>query len=241
MTLGRSTSNDLLLSDPSVSRTHAAISIDEDGCVQVIDLGSTAGTRVNGRIVTASTAIRSGDVVAFGRLRFKLDGADQPYDATAPLPHQKGSSKINQHAGTQGQYDVESQQAHNISNVAGDQYTSYVQHVKRERESFLKEVAATRTRARWLIWTGATVTIFGLLLFAGSIIQFLNYVFDVLRNPSTMDFSAGIPGNIMNQIAFVGFGMCLVGNILMIVGIILHVIATSRRKRVDRELPVPGL
>ena len=29
------------------------------------------------------------------------------------------------------------------------------------------------------------------------------------------------------------------GQILLIIGIVLHVVATSRRKRVDREFPLP--
>jgi hypothetical protein len=239
MTVGRSASNDLLLSDLSVSRMHAAISIDDHGGVRVKDLGSTAGTTVNGRRVTTSTALQPGDVVAFGGARFEFDGTNERPDATALLPIQRDSHDGGRAAGIQGRYDIESQHGGNISNVAGDQYTSYVQHVRRERESFLREVAATRTKARWLIWAGAFVAIVGLILFGGSVIQFLDYIFGTIKRRTPTDPLTPIPDYIMSPIAFVGFAMWTVGIILMIIGIILHVVATSRRKRVDRELPMP--
>lgn len=66
MTLGRSHSNDLVLSEPSVSRVHASLTVDYDGRVSVQDLGSSAGTTVNGRPISGSVILRSGDVVAFG-------------------------------------------------------------------------------------------------------------------------------------------------------------------------------
>lgn len=240
LTLGRSASNDLLLSDSSVSRTHAGISIDEEGCVWVTDLGSTAGTRVNGRFVTTSTILRPGDVVAFGGLRFRLDAANQQSDATVPLPDQKRSPGISRPVDTQGQgqYDIESQRAHSISNVAGDHYTSHVQHVKRERESFLREIAATKTRARWLIWTGVAVTVFGILLFLFSSIQFFDFIVGIVRNPAGLNFSAEFLEN-MSPTVFGGIGMGIVGSILMIVGIILHVTATSRRSQLDGQRQPP--
>lgn len=236
MTVGRSASNDLLLSDLSVSRMHAAISIDDHGGVRVKDLGSTAGTTVNGRRVTKSTALQPGDVVAFGGVRFEFDGTNERPDATTPLPIQREPHDARRPAGTHGRYDIESQHGGNISNVAGNQY---VQHVRRERESFLREIAATKTKARWLIWAGAFVAIVGLILFGGSIIQFLDYIFGTARNRTPTDPITPIPDYIMSPIAFVGFAMWAVGIILMIIGIILHVVATSRRKRVDRELPMP--
>jgi len=36
------------------------------------DLGSTNGTTVNGRRVTGAVVVRSGDVVGFGQMSFRL-------------------------------------------------------------------------------------------------------------------------------------------------------------------------
>ena len=77
MTVGRQPVDDLFLADPSVSRRHAVISIDNNGCVRVHDLGSTNGTTVNGRSVTTSTALQPGDVVAFGGVRYEFDGTNE--------------------------------------------------------------------------------------------------------------------------------------------------------------------
>jgi pSer/pThr/pTyr-binding forkhead associated (FHA) protein len=235
LTVGRSSGSDVLLPDLSVSRVHAAIRIDDNGCVLVKDLGSTAGTRVNGRLITKSTALQSGDVVAFGGVRFECDGMNGYPDATAPLPTQRAAQDSGRPVETHARYDIESQHGSSISNVAGDQYTSYVQHVSRERDSFLREIAATKTRARWLIWAGAALSVIGLILFGGSLLQFMNFVFDMIKSTPTSSRMPSVPG--LNPLAFVGFAMCAAGNILMIVGVVLHVVATSRRKRVDRELP----
>jgi len=66
-TLGRAPGNDVLLSEASVSRSHARIMVRAEG-IWIEDLGSTSGTFVNGRRVTGSTWLRSGDVVQVGGL-----------------------------------------------------------------------------------------------------------------------------------------------------------------------------
>jgi len=64
-TIGRAPSNDVLLSEPSISRRHARIVVRPEG-VWIEDLGATAGTLVNGQRVTGSTWLRPGDVVQLG-------------------------------------------------------------------------------------------------------------------------------------------------------------------------------
>lgn len=71
MTLGRSQSNDLVLSGPTVSRVHASLTVEHDGRVAVQDLGSSAGTTVNGRRASGPVILRSGDVISFGGARFQ--------------------------------------------------------------------------------------------------------------------------------------------------------------------------
>ena len=39
--------------------------------------------------------------------------------------------------------------------------------------------------------------------------------------------------------ALFGWALAALGMLLLVVGIVLHIVATSRRRRVDRELPVP--
>jgi hypothetical protein len=71
ITIGRTPSCDCLVSDLTVSRRHAYLRRDEDGWT-LTDLGSTNGTRVNGRRIVGATAVRPGDQVVFGAARFRL-------------------------------------------------------------------------------------------------------------------------------------------------------------------------
>ena len=65
-TIGRDAGHPIVLSDPSVSRTHARIEVGPAGAT-VIDLGSTNGTLVNGRLLRGDRApLRGGDRVQLG-------------------------------------------------------------------------------------------------------------------------------------------------------------------------------
>jgi serine phosphatase RsbU (regulator of sigma subunit)/pSer/pThr/pTyr-binding forkhead associated (FHA) protein len=65
--LGRGSDCDLVVDDASVSRQHAAISVDASGA-SVEDLGSRHGTRVNGRLIGVgrSAQLEEGDRVQLG-------------------------------------------------------------------------------------------------------------------------------------------------------------------------------
>lgn len=72
--VGRSEECDIFLLDPSVSRRHAVVAV-EDGVPVVRDLGSTNGTFVNGDRVKTQK-LTEGDEVMFGKtsLRLETDG-----------------------------------------------------------------------------------------------------------------------------------------------------------------------
>jgi hypothetical protein len=131
-----------------------------------------------------------------------------------------------------------------INNVWGLQYNAYVER----RDSFLEKVAATRTKARWLVWLGALCYVAGFLVFLAAIVDFMMKVFDAMESDDPrppVDILgpeiAGVPAGLL------GFGAATVGTVLLGFGIVLHVVATSRHNRIERELPerppwpVPGL
>lgn len=64
--LGRSDEADVLLDDPYASEFHMRLIAQDNGLV-LHDLGSTNGTYVNGRRVTAPTTLRRGDSVQVGK------------------------------------------------------------------------------------------------------------------------------------------------------------------------------
>ncbi|MDQ2691749.1 MAG: FHA domain-containing protein [Chloroflexota bacterium] len=65
ITIGRGQTNDIVLQDSRVSRSHARFEFHPDGGVTVMDLGSTNGVRVNG-IKVEQVKLSPGDVVSIG-------------------------------------------------------------------------------------------------------------------------------------------------------------------------------
>ena len=65
--IGRRLDNQLILENPHVSRTHAQLRV-RDGRFVLFDLGSTAGTRVNGRGIKQHI-LQPGDVVSIANIR----------------------------------------------------------------------------------------------------------------------------------------------------------------------------
>jgi TonB family protein len=91
--VGKLASSHLRLDDDSVSRMHAVIEVGGAGDVQLIDLGSTRGTLVNGEKIT-KVRLRPGDEVNFGDVRvvvaFAEDGEaldEMREDPTLIAPH----------------------------------------------------------------------------------------------------------------------------------------------------------
>jgi DNA-binding CsgD family transcriptional regulator len=64
-TLGRREDNHYVVPGGSVSRVHAEI-VRQSGAVVITDLGSSAGTRINGEIIGGPRAIHHGDKIEFG-------------------------------------------------------------------------------------------------------------------------------------------------------------------------------
>ncbi len=71
--VGRNAQCEIFLVDPSVSRNHALLDVRE-GNLLLRDAGSTNGTFVNGERV-ATRALRSGDIVAFGKTQLRVETA----------------------------------------------------------------------------------------------------------------------------------------------------------------------
>ncbi|MEM8750008.1 MAG: FHA domain-containing protein [Pseudomonadota bacterium] len=72
-TVGRSSNNDLVIDDPSVSRNHAELGVDVDGALALRDLESSNGTRADGVGVTRSpTNLSSVKILVFGDVELSL-------------------------------------------------------------------------------------------------------------------------------------------------------------------------
>ena len=75
--IGRESGSDIQLIDAEASRTHAEIRVAEDGDCELVDLGSSNGTRVNGESVKRH-AICSGDRIEIGSTLLIYTGTGQP-------------------------------------------------------------------------------------------------------------------------------------------------------------------
>jgi hypothetical protein len=204
---------ELRVDDPYVSRRHAALHA-QNGVLTVEDVGSQSGTTLNGRRLQGREWVQPGDVLGFGPVTAR-------YEAKMAAAPPAGPSFV-----------VGSQSADILSNVAGNQYNSYLHTVIQQRESFFRQVAAARTRARRLI-------LFGLFLFAaGSAVEIVGAVIyarsltSANENTSSSTLFKGF------DLAFAAGGVAAFGLILMIVGIILHISAASRQRRVDEIHPI---
>ena len=94
LVIGRGDDADLVLEADGVSRKHARVVNNTAGIVNVLDLGSTNGTFLNGRRVDVAV-LREGDQLRIGQvvLRFAYGAEDDPVP-TQPIAAQLELSKV---------------------------------------------------------------------------------------------------------------------------------------------------
>lgn len=83
--IGRSSQNDIELTDPSVSRFQCRVFFKPDGLLWVADLGSTNETLLNGAGVLEAR-LKPGDVLEMGETRIRVSYDQQAVPAPAPTP-----------------------------------------------------------------------------------------------------------------------------------------------------------
>jgi len=71
LVIGRGRGADVVLAEPTISRTHAAVGWEPGQGFFVQDLGSTNGTQVNGARVQRAP-LGSGDEIQMGKLRLRV-------------------------------------------------------------------------------------------------------------------------------------------------------------------------
>jgi FHA domain len=231
LVVGREHTCDVRFDDPRVSRTHAALQ--RHGTrVYVEDLGSSGGTFVNGAATTAARELHAGDVLAFASVTARLESGAVAADETSTMPASTAEAAA--------VHQIDEQHAGVINNVDRDQYISYVQYVNQQRENFLREVAATKTKARWLAWTGFLMFVVGFGVFAAADLSFIKAISDAIQNGSEPPQTTSPFGREIGGVPFglAGWALAALGMILLVVGIVLHIIAASRRRRAYSDFPV---
>ncbi len=77
--IGRGKANDITVDDPTVSRNHCVLLRRKEGWF-VSDIGSTAGTYVNGQLAEGRTQVLVDDYIKVGTTEFRLLRGDEYYD-----------------------------------------------------------------------------------------------------------------------------------------------------------------
>ena len=242
-TVGREVDCQMRLTDPTIGRYHAALDVSPTS-VTVTDLQSTNGTWVNNRRVGTAdlVALRHGDVLQLGatRLRFVAPATATGVEHTAVMQSSAPAQPppLTPPQGTP-QVAVGNQNADQLNNVIGSQYNQYLKTVIEQRDSFLRDVAASRTRAKRLIWFGFFLFVVGGGAYLWMIIRFMSdtpelgaddaAAFDELWGEEI----GGVP------IGLIGFAVAAGGSVIMIVGIALHIVAASRQRRVVAQPVLP--
>jgi hypothetical protein len=104
ITIGRSSDNDVVISDTSISRYHLRITEDDSGNFSLDDLNSANGTYVNGKMIHETISLNQGDVVRIGNTTLPWQSYfpqnDQLLDSsTQVLDNQCGYAKIHFYRG----------------------------------------------------------------------------------------------------------------------------------------------
>ncbi len=84
LVVGRAVNSDVPIYDPTISRQHAQLSV-QNGGVLVKDLGSSNGTFLNGSRITEAVATPN-DVVMFGKVSFYVREVSKPAEAPKAAP-----------------------------------------------------------------------------------------------------------------------------------------------------------
>jgi pSer/pThr/pTyr-binding forkhead associated (FHA) protein len=92
ITLGRRSTNDIVLNDPMVSRLHAIV-VRRSGSLLVEDLGSHNGTYVNGERVMFLRQLQHGDLLQIGASRALYEDASVHTDETTKVDHLGGPTQ----------------------------------------------------------------------------------------------------------------------------------------------------
>lgn len=244
LAIGRDPSSAICVNDATISEHHADL-IRRGLSWLVVDARSTNGTFVNDRQVNESV-VKAHDRIRLGRVEFvvrepergALDGRARTATSEAVrAPAAGGGVPAWPAEPTAAGMNVRDMSAEVIYGADHMQLNYVIQ----QRENFLREVAATKSRARWLAWTGLVIFLGGGGLFAYADLSFIKQINNSLQTnqePSTLSPFGGNVGGV--PIGLIGWALSAVGAVLLLVGIVLHIVAASRRKRAYRDFPVPS-
>ncbi|WP_053698675.1 FHA domain-containing protein [Streptomyces sp. NRRL F-5755] len=246
LTVGRAPECDLRLDDPQVSNVHAVLRR-SDGATSLKDKGSTNGTWLNSvRIDGTYHRLRDGDVIRFGSVEAVFHA---PFGTTTavpprPTPDPPAGPPV---PASEAHFNSDRQWGKVINNVLRDQYNHHVQEIHERRDGFLREIAAARTRARWVIAIGLAAFLTGMALGFAVFRRFITGFtadWECIARGDTRCWDGSLPspfGPTIGGMPLILIAMALNagGIICMLVGFVRHIVAASRRRSVESALNQP--
>jgi putative peptide zinc metalloprotease protein len=94
VTIGRAPDNTIRLDDPSVSRHHATVVVNGGSPPQIVDAGSRAGTILNGRKLSMSTALADGTTIQLGNSVLRVERRRDESEAGRTVVVRAGSTVL---------------------------------------------------------------------------------------------------------------------------------------------------
>lgn len=251
LAIGRDPASAIYVDDPNISRHHADL-IRHGLSWFIVDARSTNGTFVNDRRVNESV-LQARDRIRLGPIEFVVGQSGLGQGGQAQTVSREAGRPLTAPSESGGASGGESRMPRSPGPASAgihirDEYGEVINNAEhmymyqiQQRENFLREVASTKTKARWLAWTGFVTLLVGFGLFAYADLSFIKQVSNAIQNggqapPTTSPFGRNVGGV---PIGLIGWALGAVGMVLLIVGIVLHIVATSRRRRADRDFPVP--
>jgi hypothetical protein len=236
--IGRDPGADLSLNGTGVSWHHAVLTR-SGGRWFVRDLGSTNGTLVDGVRIAQPTEVGAGAHIAVGDMGLRFEGPPQAGPAHPPT---QVFAAVPAGGGGIGVHDQYGQQINNVEGLAYIQHVQNVQHVQQQRESFAREVAGTKTRARWFVWLGLAITVLGVVTTTATGLASVREIFGAVSSDTEPDPGGFDPfGRTVGGVPLleIGYALTFLGVLMLVIGIVLHIVATARRRQVDQRYPMP--
>ncbi len=98
--LGRHLDNDIVIDDEYLSRFHAEIRATPDGRMELADLESHNGTKINGKRIKRPVILKNGDILRFGLIQGRYEKLHFLETAFLPRSGQVDSSPPNRNMST---------------------------------------------------------------------------------------------------------------------------------------------
>ena len=221
--VGRDFSADVRVDSKHLSALHARLDL-TDGQTYLSDLGSQNGTTVNAMRIQATTELHDGDVIYFADIgaRFRTPGHG------LPPPGRPSEAEVQM----------------NLGPVSGDRVAIAgrdVNYFHQRHDSFMRDVAASRSKATWLLVFGFLLFVAGFATFAYGLYRSAEDAqsnFDEGTSFGSGDWFGPEVGGV--PIVAIGWGLAFIGTVLAVVGLVRHVVVAARKRSFESAWVAEG-